>query len=208
MIQNLMFDLGGVIMDIKKDNCVEAFKLLGLHEPSKFFGEYGQKGPFGLLEQGLIDAKEFHRIMHEYIPGIVTDRQIDDAFMKFLIGIPMHRLRQLQELRQQYGIYLLSNTNIIMWDAFIVPEFTKDNLCIEEYFDGIATSFEAKLLKPDPKIFEYVTQKFKFKPDETLFLDDSIVNIESAEKCGFKGAHVPEGKEFYTVLKEDGLIER
>lgn len=206
MITNLMFDLGGVIMDIKKDNCVEAFKLIGLHEPERFFGEYGQKGPFGLLEQGLIGPNEFHKIMHEYLPSPITDQQIDDAFMKFLIGIPLHRLHQLQELRQRYNIYLLSNTNAIMWDAFIVPEFTKDNLCIEEYFDGIATSFEAKVLKPDPKIFEYSIQQFKFKPEETLFLDDSIVNIESAENCGFCGAHVPEGKEFYTILKEQKLI--
>ncbi|MCC8118055.1 MAG: HAD family phosphatase [Bacteroidales bacterium] len=207
MITNLMFDLGGVIMDIKKEHCVEAFKLLGLHEPERYFGEYGQKGPFRLLEEGMISPKDFHKVMRELIPRPVTDMEIDNAFMQFLIGIPVHRLHELQQLRQQYNVYLLSNTNTIMWNEFILQDFEKDGLCIKEYFDGIATSFEAKVMKPDPKIFEYVIEKFKIKPEETFFLDDSEVNVAAAEKLGFRGAHVPDGKEFFTVLKENKLVE-
>lgn len=194
-------------MDIKKENCVEAFKVLGLHEPDKYFGEYGQKGPFRLLEEGLISPEEFHKVLRGLIPHPVTDQEIDSAFMKFLIGIPVSRLRQLQLLRQQYSVYLLSNTNVIMWDAFILPDFEKDGLSINEYFDGIATSFEAKVLKPDAKIFEYVTDTFKIKPEETFFLDDSEVNVKAAQALGFRGAHVPEGKEFYEVLKENKLVQ-
>lgn len=205
MISNLLFDLGGVIMDIKRNNCVEAFRLLGLEDPNKYFGEFGQKGPFGQIEQGLISPALFHREIREMLPETVTDAQIDAAFNKFLIGIPVERLRQLQLLRQKYSINLLSNTNIIMWESKIAEEFRKDGLNVNGYFDGIVTSFEAKLLKPDPEIFLYAADKLGIKPEETLFLDDSAENVEFAKGVGFQGAQVPQGKEFYQILQEKGL---
>lgn len=206
MIQNLLFDLGGVIMDIKKDNCVDALRFLGFRNPEEYLGDYSQKGPFGQLEQGLITPDEFRAFVRSNIDGPVTDEQIDDAFNKFLIGIPVERLHQLQQLRQHYGIYMLSNTNAIMWYSKIADEFRKDGLQVDAYFDGIVTSFEAKLLKPDVRIFEYVASHCDIKPEETLFLDDSLANLTGAEKAGFRTAHVPEGKEFIDVLAEMDLV--
>lgn len=206
MIQNLLFDLGGVIMDIKKDNCVKALRELGFRNAGEYLGDYSQKGPFGQLEQGLITADEFREFIRSQIDTPLTDGQIDEAFVKFLIGIPTERLRQLQMLRQRYGIYLLSNTNPIMWYSKIAEEFRKDGLSIEGYFDGIVTSFEAKLLKPDVKIFEYAAEHCDIKPNETLFLDDSLTNLTGAEAAGFRTAHVPEGEEFYKVLSDLNLV--
>lgn len=206
MIRNLLFDLGGVIFDLKRSACEEAFRELGLDDTSKFFGEYSQQGPFMEIEEGKITPAQFH----EYVRGIIgnnllTDNEIDSAFMKFLVGIPVERLRQLQLLRQHYGIYLLSNTNVIMWNAKIADEFRKDGLTIEEYFDGIVTSFEAKALKPKPEIFRYAEEHLGIKPEETLFLDDSLANIEAAQKLGFKGLHILPGHEFYDELAAMGI---
>ncbi|MDE6693476.1 MAG: HAD family phosphatase [Muribaculaceae bacterium] len=206
MIQNLLFDLGGVIMDIRKDNCVLALRELGFHNPDEYLGDYSQKGPFGQLEQGLITPDEFRGFVRSQIDGPVTDMQIDDAFNEFLIGIPVERLRLLQQLRHTYGIYLLSNTNAIMWNARIAEEFRKDGLDIDAYFDGIVTSFEAKLLKPDVKIFDYAAAHCDIKPEETLFLDDSLANLGAAEKAGFRTAHVPEGVEYSKVLADLNLL--
>lgn len=206
MIQNLLFDLGGVIMDIKKDNCVQALRELGFRNPDEYLGDYSQKGPFGQLEQGLITSDQFRAFVRSQIDGPVTDAQIDDAFNKFLIGIPVERLRLLQQLRHTYGIYLLSNTNAIMWNAKIADEFRKDGLDIDAYFDGIVTSFEAKLLKPDVKIFEYAAAHCDIKPEGTLFLDDSLANLGAAEKAGFRTAHVPEGVEYSKVLADLNLL--
>ncbi|MDE6653382.1 MAG: HAD family phosphatase [Muribaculaceae bacterium] len=206
MIQNLLFDLGGVIMDIKKDNCVQALRELGFRNPDEYLGDYSQKGPFGQFEQGLITPDEFRGFVRSQIDGPVTDMQIDDAFNEFLIGIPVERLRLLQQLRHTYGIYLLSNTNAIMWNARIAEEFRKDGLDIDAYFDGIVTSFEAKLLKPDVKIFDYAAAHCDIKPEETLFLDDSLANLGAAERAGFRTAHVPEGVEYSKVLADLNLL--
>lgn len=197
---NLLFDLGGVIMDIERQRCVDAYRRLGMAHPEQFLGDYVQQGPFMMIESGEISPGEFRSTMREYLPADVTDSQIDEAFFQFLIGIPEHRLRQLRELRANHGIYLLSNTNPIMWNGKIKEEFTKEGLTREDYFDGMVTSFEAKSMKPDSQIFHYTVEKLGIKPEETLFLDDSQANLDAAAALGFMTALVPPGSEFADII--------
>lgn len=205
MIKNLLFDLGGVIMDIEKEHCVEAFVRLGLPDAPSYFGEYSQKGPFMLLEEGMITSDDFHNQLRADIGKDVTDKQIDSAFCDFLIGIPVHRLEQLRELRKHYHIYLLSNTNPIMWDSKIRSEFTKEGLCREDYFDGMVTSFEAKSLKPDEKIFSHAIDTLGIKPEETIFLDDSQRNLDAAARLGFHTVLVTPGAAFVDLLSAEHI---
>lgn len=200
MVKNLLFDLGGVIMDIEKERCVDSFARLGLPDAASFFGEYSQKGPFLKLEEGTMSVDEFHCAMRDAIPAEVSDADIDKAFCDFLIGIPVHRLSSLRELRRDHKIYLLSNTNPIMWDSKIKTEFEKEGRVREDYFDGIVTSFEAKSLKPEAKIFEYAVEKLGIVPEETLFLDDSQRNLDAAAALGFKTLLVSPGNEFMELL--------
>lgn len=201
-IKNLLFDLGGVIMDIKKENCVAAFERLGLKDASSYFGDFSQHGIFMQLERGDITVDEFHRQMHALLPAEVTDRQIDDAFCKFLVGIPAHRLAELEALGRDYNICLLSNTNPVMWNSTIKAEFEKEGKDINHYFPGgMVTSFEANALKPEAKIFRFTAEKLGIKPEETLFLDDSQANLDGAAKLGFRTALVPTDTGFYEILK-------
>lgn len=202
MIKNLLFDLGGVIMDIRRERCVEAFRQIGMPDPEEFLGDFSQKGPFLQLEEGAISPEQFRDEIRGLIPVPVTDRQIDDALMRFLIGIPVERLRQLEQLHQRYPVYMLSNTNPIMWDGFIVREFDKDGHSLPFYFDGWVTSFEAKCCKPDPKIFLEAAARFNLDPAETLFLDDSEGNCRAAEALGFRAAHVTQDSGFINLIPE------
>lgn len=201
MIKNLLFDLGGVIIDIRRENCVAAFKELGMENPEAFLGEYVQAGPFGELESGAIAPRQFRDTMRRYLPDGVTDAQIDRALNRFLIGIPLHRLEALRTLRGKYKIYVLSNTNPIMWESDIRQFFSAEGLGVDDYFDGIVTSFEAKCMKPSQEIFRYLIDKCGIKPEETLFLDDSAVNLDAAERMGFHTLLVPPGIEFVTLLE-------
>lgn len=203
--KNLMFDLGGVIMNIERERCVRSFKRLGMEEPGKFLGDYGQTGPFGALEEGLITPDEFHAAVRPLVAPGVTDEQIDDAFNDFLTGIPASRLKALRRLRERYRIYLLSNTNAIMWDTRIAADFRIEGRELADYFDGVATSFEARSLKPSAEIFEYTVRKFGIRPEETVFLDDSAANVEAARRLGFGGLQVAPGREFADILEEAGL---
>lgn len=200
MIKNLLFDLGGVIMNIRKENCIAAFADLGLEDAASYFGDFSQKEPFESLENGHITVADFHKVMHSLLPDGVTNTQIDNAFQKFLIGIPLERLQQLRKLRKKFNLYLLSNTNPIMWKGFIATQFGQEGLTVRDYFDGITTSFNAKALKPAPEIFEYASRTMDIEPDETLFLDDSQANCDAAINLGWHAAHVPQDKGFMDVI--------
>ena len=115
----LLFDLGGVIMDIRRDNAVEALRALGMADADDFLGEYGQKGPFLTLEKGEITPGEFRDELRPMLRPGVSDAEIDAAFNRFLTGIPLERLRALERLHATHSIYMLSNTNPIMWHSRI-----------------------------------------------------------------------------------------
>lgn len=199
-IKNLLFDLGGVIVDIRRQDCIDAFTALGLPEPEKFFGDYAQTGVFMQIEDGSIGIDEFHKTIRDLIPGEVSDESIDAAFQKFIVGIPLHRLKALEELKKGFRLYLLSNTNPIMWNGILAEEFRKDGKTREDYFDGMVTSFEARAAKPDKEIFEYTCRELGIDPEQTLFFDDSQANIDSARQLGFKATLVRPGTEFTDYL--------
>lgn len=201
MIKNLLFDLGGVIMNLDRDRCVRAFEALGMRDADEFLGVYGQKGAFLALERGDIDADEFRREIRPLFDREVTDEEIDSAFNQFLTGIPQERLRALRQLRKRYGVYLLSNTNPIMMNGFIAEQFRQEEgMEMKDYFDGVVASYVAKCYKPDREIFDYACEKCGIKPEETLFFDDSQANVDAARALGFYAEFVAPGTEFTEIL--------
>lgn len=200
-VRNLLFDLGGVIMNLRRENCVEALEKLGLKDADEMLGLYCQSGPFMQLEEGKITPAEFRAEIRRCIGRAVSDADLDDAFNRFLLGIPVERLRALESLRKQYKIYMLSNTNAIMFDSKIKTDFQIDGKNREDYFDGMCLSYEEGCAKPDPQIFHNVLDKFGIKAGETLFFDDSQANLEAAARLGFRTWLVKPGTEFMEAFK-------
>ncbi|MGM9845513.1 MAG: HAD family hydrolase [Muribaculaceae bacterium] len=201
-IKNLLFDLGGVIMDIDKNCCIRAFEALGMRDAGRFFGDFSQQGPFRDIEQGAITVEQFHTLVGRELRAGVSDAQIDAAFNAFLLGIPVARLRALEHLNHKYNICLLSNTNPIMWGSAIRDYFAIDGHAREDYFaGGIVTSFEAKCLKPDRRIFDHTAATLGIAPEQTLFFDDSATNVAAAIAAGYNAVVVPPGTEFTDVLQ-------
>lgn len=202
MIKNLLFDLGGVIIDIDRNRCVEALEKLGVADADSLLGKYVQSGIFADLESGNISAAEFRDALRRHAGNpALTDSDIDIAFQKFLIGLPECRLEELRELRKEFGVYLLSNTNPIMWNDSIARLFRSEGKEREDYFDGMATSFEARVMKPDAAIFRYTVDKLGIRPEETLFIDDSQANLDAASALGFHTAQALPGRDFADIIK-------
>lgn len=199
----LLFDLGGVIMDIERENCVASLRRLGMAHPEEFLGDYGQKGPFLLLEKGEITPEEFRDLLRPHLREGVTDGEIDAALNDFLVGIPVERLRQLEELHRDHRIYMLSNTNKIMWESKIADEFRKDGHDRDYYFDGCVASFAVKSYKPDEQIFREALRRFDLQAGDVVFFDDSKANCEAAEKLGFRSVWVSPGSEFHELIPKD-----
>ncbi len=187
-------------MDIRRENCVASMRRLGMEHPEDLLGDYGQKGPFLALEKGEISPEEFRRQLRAYLREGVTDNEIDTAFNDFLVGIPVKRLRELEKLHRDHRIYMLSNTNKIMWDSRIAEEFRKDSHDRDFYFNGCVTSFEAMSYKPDRRIFLDALDRFSLNAGEVIFFDDSKANCEAAAALGFRTVWVEPGKEFYDLI--------
>lgn len=208
MKKNLIFDLGGVIVDIERNRCVEAFARLGLTNADSYFGDYAQTGVFMQIEDGTIGVDEFHRYLRQRLPGNVSNEQIDAAFQKFIIGIPEHRLAALRSLRREgFRLYLLSNTNPVMWNGILAEQFRKEGLERADYFDGMVTSFEARSAKPDTEIFLKLMQQYDLKPGECVFFDDGRANVNAATSLGIESFLVKPGTEFIDIInnKRAGL---
>lgn len=185
-IRNLLFDLGGVIIDLDRQRCVDALVALGDSHAEELLGLYGQQGEFMKLEAGEISAADFLTYMHSRVGQEISDSEIVEAINAFLIGIPIERLQLLRQLRKRFRVMMLSNTNPIMFDTKIADCFAQEGLTVEDYFDDIFLSYRLKTCKPSAAIFEQVIASSHIVPQETLFFDDSQKNLEAAAALGFR----------------------
>lgn len=182
----IISDLGGVIINLKKQNCIDAFKALGYNSIDDMLGEYKQGGEFLALEEGRLSVEEWRESVRKNLSAPVTDKQIDDAFNAFLVDIPVQKLRMLQLLKTKYRIVMLSNTNKVMFESKIPELFKVDGLRIEDYFDDFFLSYKMGLSKPSPEIFIKVAEQLGINPCEALFIDDSQANVDAASRLGFQ----------------------
>lgn len=191
-IRNVVFDLGGVVIDLDRNRAVRALEELGLEGVGRMLDQYVQSGPFLALETGRLTAGGFFDELRAKCsrPG-VSDREITEAFNRFLVALPAARLTRLREMRMAgFGVFALSNTNPVMYDSWIAEAFRQEGGNICDYFDGIVTSFQEQCCKPDPRIFETVVNRYGLQRSQTLFLDDSEANCRAAAECGIHALRV------------------
>lgn len=189
-------------MNIDRSQAVNAFSRLGMADADAFFDPYQQRGLFGLLEEGQISEERFYAEVKPMFAKPVTNEEIDRGLFEFLRGIPAERLERLADLRRAgYKVFMLSNTNPIMWCGYILPEFKKLGGDISVYFDGVVTSFSVGCCKPDRRIFDYTAKHLGINPAETTFYDDGPANVEAARKFGYHAEHVTAENNFMKLTQ-------
>lgn len=207
--KNLIFDLGGVIIDIKREAAVGALEKIGVVEADRLLGEYEQKGLFLMLEEGrLSDSEMYDSLLALVNPG-TTCTDIKTAFEDFLVGVPVERLQRVEQLREAgYKTYVLSNTNPIFYNDWIAKAFRQDGKSINDYFDGIVVSFQELMCKPNPGIFANLLSRYRLDPEATLFLDDSETNCVAAQALGIHTECIrPEGEHSFHSVTSSLLKE-
>ncbi len=184
IIKNIIFDFGGVLVDLDKQVCVDAFERIGAHEISGYVDECRQEDLFHDLEIGSISVAEFCDEVRRKSQCTATDEAICDAWNALLVGIPRRRLQALLSLRDRYRLFLLSNTNAIHWEKAQTRLFPMDGYGLDDYFEETYLSYELHLLKPGSEIFDYLLADAGINANETLFLDDSAANCKGAAQVG------------------------
>ena len=189
--KNIIFDLGGVLLNIDFQKSTDAFKSMGIEDFEDMFSQFKADELFEKLETGNLTETDFYSAIKKRTKLAITDIEIDSAWNALILNFRTESLEFLEKLSQNYKLYLLSNTNGIHL-KFFKNLFTKETgkLLLDAYFIKAWYSSEIGLRKPGTKIFEFVLQQEKLKAAETLFIDDTLSNIETAQKMGFKTHHL------------------
>lgn len=186
-VKNLLFDFGGVIVSLNKQNALKRFREIGFADIDKYLGEYRQEGIFLEYEEGKLTANEFYAEFRRLAgKDDISDDDIDSAWMAFLTGIPAYKYQLIKDLRKKYKVYLLSNTNPSVMKWARSKKFSPEGATIDEYFDKCYLSYEIGHAKPDKEIYNVIIRDSGMNPEETLFFDDGKANIEAAKELGFQ----------------------
>lgn len=202
-LKNIIFDLGGVIIDLDHSQAVRSFESIGVEDAAELIDPYEQKGIFQELETGRIGVSEFCDKLREHTGKDLPFEDIKKAWMGFIVDTPQYKLDYIWGLRERYKLYLLSNTNpIIQLEWAQTDRFTEAGRPLNAYFDKLYTSYEIGITKPDRRIFDYMIQDAGMDPAESLFVDDGKKNIEIAEQLGFHTYQSENGEDWRGAISQ------
>ena len=206
-IKNIIFDLGGVILDIDETIVYKELEKLDISTMelarSKEFTELMSK-----FDTGIYTAPTFRKRMKALVhQEKMTDQKFDAIWNAMLLDIPRERIEAIEKVKKHYKIFLMSNTNVIHYDLYVrdlqlrfgYHEF--DELFHKSYF-----SFAEHLEKPDPRFFELILDHEGLVPEETLFIDDTEKNIKVAQSLGIRTYHISR-EELVRNLFENGVLK-
>ena len=191
LTKNIIFDLGGIFMNLDFKLTEQAFIDLGITEFAAMFNQHHSNDLFEQLETGKISPEIFYEAFRNETRSQLTDQQIKQAWNALLLDFPAERLQWLDTIRQQYKVYLFSNTNLIHYNAFMeILEKENGENNFNRYFIKAYYSHELGLRKPYVESFQKILEEQQLVAEDTLFIDDTYKNIEGAEKAGLQTFHL------------------
>ena len=197
----IIFDMGGVLVDLDLEACKNAYKELGFHEIDQVLDPCHQKGIIGDLEEGAISAQEYRDyIKNASNPG-VTDEQVDLALSKILVGIAPYKAQMLRRLSADYDIYMLSNNNPIAL-KYSRAMFEEAGFSMDRDFKKCYISYEMKALKPSEKFYKAVMADIGLPASEMLFIDDSQKNVDGSIAAGLPAVYYEPGTDLSALIAE------
>lgn len=189
-IKNIIFDLGGVVINISYQKALDAFVHLGFNEFDMIYSQIRQTHLFDLLETGKIPPQAFCNEIRKFKANL-GDEEIKKAWSAMIVDMPAEHIPLLRTVREKYHTFLLSNTNAIHIDYFneyLTRTFGTNPL--PEMFERLYYSYEINQRKPDAAAYEAVLMDSGLRAEETLFIDDLYANIQAARKVGIHAYHL------------------
>jgi putative hydrolase of the HAD superfamily len=201
-IRNIIFDLGGVLLNIDPKKTIEAFGNLGMDQLVDDRGLSYDHEIFYLMEQGKITSEEFRTGVRKLLSKEVSDPEIDTAWTAMLLNFPAVRVDLLKNLRKDFKIYLFSNTNAIHVAKYHTIFRNQHGFEVSTLFEKDFYSNEIGYRKPSAEAYLEIIRLSGINPEESLFIDDSLQNVESAIASGLKGFWLEPGLKVEEIFQE------
>lgn len=206
MIKTIVFDLGGVLIHLDKDEALRRFAALGVPNVAEMLDPYLQSGYFLMVEDGRMSKDEFRDALSQLAGKELTHEQLSHAYMGFLLEVCDYKFDYIDTLRDRYNVHILSNTNPYVMEFGESEHFLPNGRKLSSYCDKKFASCEMGMVKPHRGIFELMIKETGMKPEETLFLDDGPANVQMASELGFI-TYCPKNGEDWRAKVDEILAE-
>lgn len=203
----ILFDLGGILVDIDYLAPGKKFDELGIQGVSHIFFEGGENGIFYKYERGEVSTEAFFDALRPFGKPGITHEEMKEAWNSILVGFPAHRVAMLQELRKKYRLFLLSNINDLHLEAFRAmthvhfPDLDFDGLFEKAYYSNLLGK-----RKPEEAAFRSVLENHQLDPKKLLYIDDSTQHIAAATQLGIDAKWLKAPEEEITEKIKEWLI--
>lgn len=183
-INTLIFDLGGVIVDLEPNRTLDEFARLAHKQVPEILERYTSHPSFNAYETGRIEEEDFRNSVRSMFNLTASDAEIDRCWNAMLIGIPLEKLTMLTRLKKHFTVLVLSNTNSI--HLRYLNEVILKGQVLDAYVHQAHYSHQIGMRKPDQEIFDYVLTAHSLLPEQTLFMDDNLDNMNAAKALGME----------------------
>ena len=192
--ENIIFDFGGVILDINPDLSKKAFiKLYGIREVEKVYSS----NLLVKFENGLLTLNELINEIELLINKPINKADFIKAWNTMLLQYKPERIEWIKKLKLTHNLIMLSNTNDVHFNYFSDKLLREYAVTFYDLFNNVYLSHEMKLIKPDIKIFKKVIEDTKINPEKTLFIEDTKENTIVANSLGINTLLIDRNSNFY-----------
>lgn len=201
---DIIFDLGGVLLDLNMQGIGQACRRLGI-DPELFFVKtpLREKQEAGLstvcqgvsaskaitdYQLGRMSSDAFVSLVLSHCDGNITQEMVVEAWNACIGEIPRQRLDMILDLRRRgFHTHLLSNTNDLHWEEIKRRYLSTEGYTCADLFDNIFVSHEMHLAKPDPEIYRQTVRQIGRPAEQCFFIDDTLINVTAARFEGLQG---------------------
>jgi putative hydrolase of the HAD superfamily len=201
-IDAIIFDLGGVIINLDTNATVAAFAKLSGKSFEEISNAYEKADFFKTYEVGAISDAEFRAAIRKSLDITASDQLIDEAWNAMLLEIPFSRISAFKKLKKDFKLFVMSNTNHIHIRKFNeIFEALNTGDHFTDYFDKVYYSQEIAARKPNSNAWTPILAEYNLEAQRALFIDDRLDNIEAAKKLGLLTFHNQELNDWLSLLR-------
>lgn len=205
-INHILFDLGGVLLNIDYSLTERAFIKLGIENFDQMYSQAKQDGLFDRFEKGEIGRDGFIEAIKGISPSSVSENEIELAWNAMLLDFPQERLDMLSILKETRGVFLLSNTNEIHFNAFNKLFDQAFGLSFTGFFKKDYYSHQLGMRKPDAEVFKFILDQQGIKNHELFFIDDSEQHVRGAESLGIPSVLLEKNDDVISLLRRLDIL--